>query len=78
MSEAIFLVGESTLPTVRLHPMAVVNILNSFVRRSDRQARLIGTLMGIVREGNIEIVGKCTALFYSLLPSVQSCSYMIL
>ena len=55
--ETIYLVGESALPTVRLHPMAVMNILNSFVRRSDRQARLIGTLMGIVREGNIEVVG---------------------
>ena len=57
MSEAIYLAGESALPCVKLHPMAVMNILNSFIRRNDRQARLIGTLMGIVREGNIEIMG---------------------
>ena len=60
MTEAIYL-GEATsafaLPTVKLHPIVVMNILNSYSRRSDKEARVIGTLMGVIKEGNIEILG---------------------
>jgi hypothetical protein len=60
MSEALYLNDGSHLPTVKVHPLVVMEILNSYIRRSDRQARVMGTLMGIIREGNVEILGKYT------------------
>ena len=41
MSEAISL-KEDCLPKVRLHATAVFVILNHFVRRSDKEARVLG------------------------------------
>jgi translation initiation factor 3 subunit F len=62
MSEAIYLPDTSALPTVKVHPIAVMGILNSYMRRTDRNARIIGTLMGVAREGNIEILGNIYTL----------------
>lgn len=49
--------GDEPLPLVKLHPTVVFSILNSFSRRSDQNSRVIGTLLGVVKEGNtIEIL----------------------
>jgi translation initiation factor 3 subunit F len=43
------------LPVVKLHPTVVLSILNHYIRRDDRQTRVIGTLLGVRTEGNVEI-----------------------
>lgn len=43
------------LPSVLVHPTAVMSALNSYMRRTDRGARVIGTLMGMIREGRVEV-----------------------
>ena len=73
MTEAISLDEAGALPSIRLHPSVVMNILNSYMRRSDRKARVIGTLMGTVKEGKIEILGT---VFSLELPRKQSLSRM--
>lgn len=39
--------------TCRIHPVAIVRILNSFVRRQEGAHRTIGTLVGTISEGSI-------------------------
>lgn len=39
--------------TCRVHPVAIVRILNAFVRRQEGAHRVIGTLVGTVTEGSI-------------------------
>jgi len=48
-------IGESNLPQVKVHATAVFGMLNSFGRRPPKQERVIGTLLGRVREGVIEV-----------------------
>ena len=40
---------------VKVHPTVVFSILNSFVRREKRDFRVIGTLLGVVKDGQIEV-----------------------
>lgn len=47
--------SDAKLPKVLLHPIAVFSILNSFMRRSDKNSRSIGTLLGVVTEDTIEV-----------------------
>lgn len=39
--------------TCRIHPMAIVKILNAYVRRSEGAQRTIGTLLGSIFEGSV-------------------------
>jgi rhamnose utilization protein RhaD (predicted bifunctional aldolase and dehydrogenase) len=44
------------LPTVvRIHPTAVLSIINNHMRRSDRNQRVIGTLLGNVKNNIVEV-----------------------
>ena len=52
-AEALTLAGDEPLPTVRVRASAVFSILSSYVRRSEKQARVIGTLVGMVKDGNV-------------------------
>lgn len=70
MSEALFLPEVSALPTVKVHPTAVMSILNSYIRRSDQQTRVIGTLMGVIKEGHVEVLGNVYSI--DMLIGIQS------
>ena len=50
---ALTLGGDDLLPSVKVRASAVFSILSSYVRRGEKQARVIGTLMGTVNEGNV-------------------------
>jgi translation initiation factor 3 subunit F len=40
---------------VKVHPVVIFNILDHFIRRTEGQDRVIGTLLGVNVEGTIEI-----------------------
>lgn len=48
-------IQENRLPIVRLHPIVVMDILNAYSRRTDQDSRVIGTLLGVVKEDGVEI-----------------------
>ena len=52
--EAITL-GDEPLPIVKVHATVIFTILNNYIRRDDRQMRVIGTLLGLVQssDGNV-------------------------
>ena len=51
----IIALAETPTPVVKVHPTVVFSILNNFVRRNDREQRVIGALLGIAKEGSIEV-----------------------
>ncbi|KZS88159.1 Mov34-domain-containing protein [Sistotremastrum niveocremeum HHB9708] len=52
------------LPTVTVHPVALFSILDHFLRRTDSQDRVIGTLIGTRNENEVE-VRNCFAVLHS-------------
>ena len=48
-------IGENQKSIVKLHPTVVFSILNNFVRRNDRESRVIGTLLGTIKDGVVEV-----------------------
>jgi len=46
--------GHSSV-SVKLHPVVLFTILDHFVRRTDKQERVIGTLLGSNNDGVVEI-----------------------
>lgn len=68
---ALTLDGEDLLPTVKVRASAVFSILSNFVRRGEKQARVIGTLMGCVNEGNVVEVTICLYMHISLCYYLQ-------
>lgn len=56
---ALTLEGEDSLPIVKVRASAVFSILSNFVRRGEKQARVIGTLVGCVNEGNVVEITDC-------------------
>ena len=53
--EALSLGDAPNTVVVKLHPTVVFSVLNNYVRRSDRETRVIGTLLGTITDGCIEI-----------------------
>ena len=47
--------SDAKLPKVLLHPTAAFSILNSYMRRSDKNMRVIGTILGTVTDDVIEV-----------------------
>ncbi|CAL9138138.1 unnamed protein product, partial [Musa acuminata var. zebrina] len=45
----------SPIPSARLHPVVLFNICDCYVRRPDQAERVIGTLLGSVSDGVLEI-----------------------
>jgi len=64
--EAISLASEA-LPKVRLHATAVFSILNHFVRRTDRNARVIGKYFHLAEHLRC-IKAQIDANFFVILP----------
>ena len=58
MQEAISL-KESRYPNVTVNATVIFSILNIFVRRSQRDSRVIGTLLGEVNEKDGSVVVSC-------------------
>jgi len=52
--ETLFLQTGTTL-TVKLHPVVLFSIVDHYVRRSEGQARVIGTLLGTVHNGVVDV-----------------------
>lgn len=55
MSQEALTILDDRKPHVRVHATAILAILNSFSRREDKQARPIGTMLGEMRDGCIEV-----------------------
>ncbi|KAK1442568.1 eukaryotic translation initiation factor 3 subunit f-related protein [Babesia gibsoni] len=58
----------SSLPPLRwkLHPVVVFTILDSYMRREEGQNNIIGTLMGVICEGNVVEITDCFVDRHSL------------
>jgi hypothetical protein len=41
--------------TVRVHPVVLFTICDAYIRRSENQDRVIGTLLGTISDGVVEI-----------------------
>ena len=76
---------DNSLPSIKVNATVLFSILNSYVRRSARDARVIGTLLGEVKDGTIIVrIISCyycytyeccrflTALLYPLLKRVMN------
>uniref|UniRef100_A0A7S0RJW6 Eukaryotic translation initiation factor 3 subunit F n=1 Tax=Chlamydomonas leiostraca TaxID=1034604 RepID=A0A7S0RJW6_9CHLO len=44
---------------VRVHPVALFSICDAYIRRNEKQERVIGTLLGTVVDGNVFEVKNC-------------------
>jgi translation initiation factor 3 subunit F len=63
--EAISL-QDSPFPKIKVHATVIFSILNSFVRRAQRDSRIIGTLLGEVNEKDGTVtISDCFAVPYS-------------
>ena len=52
--EAISL-RDASLPKIKVHATVVFSILNNFTRRTPRDSRVIGTLLGEVKDGVVHV-----------------------
>jgi translation initiation factor 3 subunit F len=41
--------------SVKIHPVALFSICDGYIRRNEKQDRVIGTLLGVVSDGTVEI-----------------------
>ncbi len=57
MSHEALVLGDE-LPSVKVHPSVVFDILNSFSRREDLSHRVVGTLLGVVKDNCVEVRGR--------------------
>lgn len=55
VSQETLTLADSVLPKVRIHPIAIFSILNHFARRTPRDSRVIGTLLGEVKDGVVVV-----------------------
>lgn len=46
---------DTSLPKIKVHATVVFSILNNFTRRSPRDSRVIGTLLGEVKDGVVHV-----------------------
>lgn len=53
--------SDSPLPKIKVHATVIFSILNSFVRRNTRDARVIGTLLGEIKDG-VVVISDCFAV----------------
>ena len=53
-----------TIQNVTVHPVALFSILDHYLRRTDSQERVIGTLLGTRTETDVE-VHNCFAVLHS-------------
>jgi hypothetical protein len=51
--QALALSSEEQFPVVRVRASVVFAILGNYVRRSESSSRAIGTLLGMVKDGNV-------------------------
>jgi translation initiation factor 3 subunit F len=49
---------------VRVHPVVLFTICDAFIRRNDKQERVIGTLLGTIADGVVDIK-NCYAVPHS-------------
>eukprot|EP00743_Colponemidia_sp_Colp-15_P000816 GILK01000901.1.p1 GENE.GILK01000901.1~~GILK01000901.1.p1 ORF type:complete len:311 (+),score=44.01 GILK01000901.1:47-934(+) len=56
---ALFLGATSAPINCRVHPVVILTILDNYIRRNDGQDRVIGTLLGVVTEGNVVEIRNC-------------------
>ena len=40
---------------MKVHPLVIFSILNSYMRRNEKHGRVIGTLLGTVKDDEIEV-----------------------
>ncbi|CAD7700624.1 unnamed protein product, partial [Ostreobium quekettii] len=45
---------------VRVHPVVPLTVCDSYIRRGPKQARVIGTLLGTVNDGVVEVTSCFT------------------
>lgn len=47
--------ADQPLPSVKVHPLVITSILNSYMRRIEKEGRIVGMLLGVVRDGVVEV-----------------------
>ncbi len=57
----------SSVSLVKLHATPVFAILNNHIRREERQTRVIGTLLGVVNDDQIDVSWIFIFCFSNLL-----------
>ena len=71
MAPPLSLSGLPSSLKVKVHPAVLLTICDSYVRRSSKQTRVIGTLLGQIIDGTIE-VKNCYAVPHSEAPESVS------
>ena len=54
MAPFILPVG-NTAATVRVQPVVLFNVCDAYLRRNEGQERVIGTLLGVISEGVVDV-----------------------
>lgn len=49
-------IGQHKATKVLVRPSVIIEILNSFNRRDERQIRVIGTLLGVTKGNTVEVL----------------------
>lgn len=65
----------ASLPRVKVTATVIFSILNSYARRAQRDTRVIGTLLGEVKEGVVTVSGiisRCLSLVSSFVRSLSA------
>jgi translation initiation factor 3 subunit F len=58
-TKAVLLPTSNTSVSVRVHPVALFAICDAYIRRNEKQERVIGTLLGTVTDSNVLEVKNC-------------------
>lgn len=59
---------------VKVHPVVLLQICDSYIRRGEKQDRVIGTLLGTVSEGTVN-VSRCFVVPHTETMDQVSCLY---
>jgi hypothetical protein len=59
---------------VKVHPVVLLQICDSYIRRGEKQERVIGTLLGTVSEGTVN-VSRCFVVPHTETMDQVSCSH---
>lgn len=54
-TQPLVLGDQHLAPSVKIHPVVLFSIIDHYTRRNEGQDRVIGTLLGTVRDGEVEV-----------------------
>lgn len=54
-TQPLVFADQNLAPNVKVHPVVLFSIIDHYTRRNEGQDRVIGTLLGSVRDGEVEV-----------------------